>query len=88
MQASLTAVPVLQAQFWMQDQDMISCEKNHGDARSIVVDVRHVMSSIDGSRETKEPVRQLKLKPSFGCRYLGWRFKRAPVLLMSQEMAC
>jgi hypothetical protein len=67
MQASLTAVPVLQAQSWMQDQDMTS--------------------SIDGFPDTKEPVRQLKLKPSFGCRYLGRRFKRAPVLLMSQEMA-
>jgi hypothetical protein len=58
-----------------------------------VVDFRHTMSSIErvaidrGFAEAKESVRRWTHEPYFRFRYLGRTFKRAPVLLIFQEMA-
>jgi hypothetical protein len=94
MHARLTAVPILRAQssvqdkdIWLENADTISREKWHDVVRPIVVDFRPVVSSIEGSLDAKESVRRWKLNPDFGCRYPVGRFKRLPILLMSQETA-
>jgi hypothetical protein len=87
MHASLTAVPVLQAQSWLQDKDMISSEKSEGDVRPIVVDFRHVTSSIERFLDAKESVREWKPKPYVGYRCPDRRFNLAPVPLVFHKTA-
>ena len=93
MHVRLTAVPVLRAQsrlqdkdIWLENEDMISCEKSRDDVRPTGVDFRPVMSSIGEFRDAKESVRRRKLNPDFGCRYRLRSFRRA-AQLMSREMA-
>jgi hypothetical protein len=95
LRAGLTAVPVLQAQYWLPCKKVISSEKSDGDLRPIAVDFRQLMSSTDGVAidcgppEAAGTLRQRKLKPYFsqGRVVKGGSLKRATALLMSQEMA-
>jgi hypothetical protein len=61
--------------------------------KAVLVDFRRTMSSIErvaidrGFAETKESVRRWTLEPYFSFQDLGPTSKRAPVLLIFQEMA-